>query len=250
LVIYPVAAPAQGATTAPPQSPATNHQCEQETPANDPQSPIRRAECSPSVATAAPTNPKRILGLIPNFTTTDESVANRVPLRARQKYTLALEQMFDISAHAGNLLQASIQQAVSGQPHYRKDAFGRRLIAAESDQITSCLFIYGILPSLLHDDPRYFRRVEGTPISRTWYAVSRTFVTRTDRGSPALNTSQLAGQFAQASLSNLYYPHQDRNATGTLANWAVQLAYNSTFNILKEFYPDVAAKLHRHPMAP
>ena len=92
--------------------------------------------------------------------------------------------------------------------------------------------------------------MEGKPLSRAWYAVSRTFGARADSGAPTLNTSQLAGQLAQASLSNLYYPHQDRTATGTLANWAVQLAYNSAFNVLKEFYPEVAAKLHRHPTAP
>jgi hypothetical protein len=171
-------------------------------------------------------------------------------LSARQTYILALDHVFDISAHAGNVLQASIQQTVSGQPHYTIDAFGKRLLAAEGDQITSCFFIYGALPTVLHDDPRYFRRVEGTPIARTWYAVSRTFVARTDSGAPTWNTSQVAGQFAQASLSNLYYPHQDRTAIGTLANWAVQLAYNSAFNIVKEFYPDVADKLHRHPLAP
>jgi len=171
-------------------------------------------------------------------------------LTARQKYILALDQMFDFSAHAGNVLQASIGQAVSGQPHYTTAAFGKRLLAAEGDQITSCFFIYGAFPSVLHDDPRYFRRVEGPPLARTWYAVSRTFVARTDNGARTVNTSQLAGQFAQASLSNLYYPDQDRTVTGTLANWAIQLAYNSAFNVLKEFYPDIAAKLHRHRMSP
>jgi hypothetical protein len=232
--------------------PSADQPCDQD-PAADPAQPpsTRYAPCPPPPAPAplpAPTNPKRILGLIPNFTTTDDSAATRSPLSGHQKHVLALDQMFDFSAHAGNFLQASIQQVTSGQPHYATDAFGKRLLAAEADQITSCLFIYGTLPTLLHDDPRYFRRVDGPPISRAWYAVTRTVVGRTDRGAATFNTSQLLGQFTQASLSNAYYPRQDRTVGGTLTNWAVQLVYNSAFNVVKEFYPDVVARLHRHPM--
>jgi hypothetical protein len=92
--------------------------------------------------------------------------------------------------------------------------------------------------------------VDGPPISRAWYAVTRTFVGRTDRGAATFNVPQLLGQFGQASLSNAYYPRQDRTVGGTVVNWAVQLAYNSAFNVVKEFYPDVVARMHRHPMAP
>jgi hypothetical protein len=55
---------------------------------------------------------------------------------------------------------------------------------------------------------------------------------------------------AQAGLSNLYYVQQDRTVSGTFTNWAIQLAYNSAFNVLKEFYPDLLAKLPHHLMKP
>jgi len=230
---------------------ASDRQCDQDDAAVDgPALSSTPRGCSPPAAPAATTSPKRILGLIPNFTTADDTSLNRVRLTPTQKYVLALDQMFDVSAHAGNVLQAGIQQATAGQPHYTGEAFGKRLAAAEADQITSCLFIYGVLPTLLHDDPRYFRRMNGTPISRTWYAVSRTFVSRTDGGEHTFNTSQLAGQLAQASFSNIYYPRQDRTLSGAFTNWAIQLAYNSAFNVVKEFYPDVMAKLHHRTMTP
>ena len=54
----------------------------------------------------------------------------------------------------------------------------------------------------------------------------------------------------QAELSTLYYPPVDRTARGTMTNWAIQLVYNSAFNVLKEFYPDLLAKLRHHGLTP
>lgn len=62
------------------------------------------------------------------------------------------------------------------EPQYGQGwcAFGERLSAPEGDQMTSCCFIYGVLQSVLHDDPRYFRRGSDSVGSRLWYAASRT----------------------------------------------------------------------------
>ena len=44
-----------------------------------------------------------------------------------------------------------------------------------------------------------------------------------------------------------YYPDQDRSASGVFENWGINLAYNSAYNILKEFYPDFLRLVsHRH----
>jgi len=206
-------------------------------------------EQPPSSQSAPPETPKRIFDLIPNFTTTDDH-NDREPLAVRHKFALAMDQAFDISAHLGNLFQTSMQQLTNGQPHYTSWSFGSRFAASEADQVSSCLFIYGVLPAVLHDDPRYFRRQDGSAVSRTWYAVSRTFISRNDAGRAIFNTPQLAGQLAQAGLSNLYYPRVDRSLSGTLTNWAIQLGYNSAFNVLKEFYPDLLEKAHPHGFRP
>jgi len=156
--------------------------------------------------------------------------------------------MFDISAHVGNLIQSSVQQATNGEPHYGEGwgAFGERFAASEGDQYSSSFFIYGFFPAVLHDDPRYFRRGHGSVGSRLWYAATRTIITRTDAQTPTFNAPQVLGQFAQAGLSNLYYPRQDRTVKGTFTGWGINLAYNSMYNILKEYYPDFLRKLKRH----
>ena len=115
-------------------------------------------------------NPKRILGFIPNFQTKNDDPANQLPLTVKQKYILELHQTVDFSAHIGNLFQAALQQASNAQPHYGQGwgPYAERFGAAEADQVTSSFFLYGFLPSILHDDPRYFRRakVPVTPSSR------------------------------------------------------------------------------------
>ncbi len=105
-------------------------------------------------------NPKRILGFIPNFQTKNDDPANQQPLTVKQKYILSFHQTVDFSAHIGNLFQAALQQASDTQPHYGEGwgPYAERFGAAEGDQATSSFFIFGLLPSILHDDPRYFRK--------------------------------------------------------------------------------------------
>ena len=134
-------------------------------------------------------NPKRILGFIPNFQTKNDDPANQQPLTVKQKYILELHQTVDFSAHIGNLFQSALQQAFNAQPHYGQGwgPFAERFGAAEGDQATSAFFMFGFLPSILHDDPRYFRTRKGSVWSRLNYSATRTVVTRKDTGESTFN---------------------------------------------------------------
>src|SRR5271156_4937485 len=217
-------------------------------PADQTPAPATAPSFAPAPKPDAP-SPQRILGIIPNFQTTNNQDLHPKPLTAKEKYVLSFHQMFDISAHLGNLIQTTVQQATNGEPHYGEGwgAFAERFAASEGDQYSSCFFIYGFFPAVLHDDPRYFRRGHGSPGARVWYAVSRTVITRTDAQTPTFNAPQVFGQFAQASISNLYYPKEDRTIKGTFTGWGINLAYNSMYNILKEYYPDFLRVLKRKP---
>ena len=192
--------------------------------------------------------PKRIFWIIPNFMTANDQPENMGPLTPAQKYNIAWHQFWDMSAHFGNIIQASISQAANGLPHYGQGwgAFGERYLAQEGDQFTGSMLIYGVLPHMLHQDPRYFRRGRGSAWSRIAYAASRVVIARTDFGRPTFNASQIFGQFGQASISMLYYPKQDREIDGVLQGWAINQGYNIGWNQLKEFTPDLGAFIKRH----
>jgi len=193
---------------------------------------------------------KRMFGMIPDFENTNDIPANRYALTVRQKYILSLHQAFDISAHVGNAFQAGLQQWGNGQPHYGEGwgAYGQRFAAAEADQVTSSILIYGTLPSILHEDPRYFRQGRGPTMARIWYAINRTFVTRTDQGTSRFNNSEAFGQLISCGISTSYYPPRDRTVSRVFENWGVNLGGNSAYNVLSEYYPDVMRELfHRRP---
>jgi hypothetical protein len=191
--------------------------------------------------------PKRIFGIIPNFMTTNDQPQNRGPLTTKQKYSIAWHQFADPSAHLGNLIQATISQAANGIPHYGQgwEPFGKRFLAQEGDQFTSSFLIYGVLPQLLRQDPRYFRKGAGSLFSRAGYAASRVVIARNDDGRAVFNASQVFGQLGQAGISLTYYPQKDRDAHGLFVGWAVSQGYTIGWNQLKEFSPDVAVHLKR-----
>jgi hypothetical protein len=192
--------------------------------------------------------PKRIFWIIPNFMTTNDQPENQGPLTPKQKFTIAWHQFFDMSAHFGNIVQAGISQAANGLPHYGQGwgAFGERYAAQEGDQFTGSMLIYGVLPTVLHQDPRYFRKGRGSAWSRIYYAASRVVVARTDAGKPTFNASGMFGQLGQASISMLYYPQQDRKIGGVVSGWCINQGYNIGWNQLKEFTPDLGAYMRRH----
>jgi hypothetical protein len=192
--------------------------------------------------------PKRIFWIIPNFMTANDQPENKGPLTPNQKYNIAWHQFWDMSAHFGNVIQAAISQAANSIPHYGQGwgAFGERYAAQEGDQFTGSMLIYGVLPNMLHQDPRYFRRGRGSAWKRIAYAASRVVICRTDSGKPTFNASQVFGQLGQASISMLYYPKQDRELDGVLQGWAINQGYNIGWNQLKEFTPDLGAYLRRH----
>jgi hypothetical protein len=224
-------------------------------PAPPKQEPPAKPGEAPAAANLAQReeNPTHIFGIIPNYTTANEVPGKQRPLKARQKYVLAWHQMSDFSAHVGDAFQAGLQQAFNSSPRYGQgwDAYGKRFLAAEGDQAISSLFIVGVLPAVLKEDPRYFRRGKGTLGGRMWYAAGRTFVTRRDSGGATFNTPQVLGQLISGSISTAYYPSQDRSAGRVFQNWGVGLACTSGYNMLREFYPDILRTLfHRHHKTP
>ena len=92
-----------------------------------------------------------------------------------------------------------------------------------------------ILPTILHQDPRYFYRGSGSIHSRVFYALEQTFVTRGDNGQTEPNYSHLVGNFATAGIANIYRAPSDRTVGLTLENAFVVTSGNAVGNLLREF---------------
>src|ERR1700751_1379654 len=171
---------------------------------------------------------QRILGVIPNFYVVYDKDA--VPLTTKLKYKLAYKAATDIVSIAGDFVFAGINQASDTRPHYQQGAEGyaQRFGASYADSFSNVMIGGAVLPSILHQDPRYFYQGTGTTKSRLMHAMANPFFCRGDNGRTQFNYSGLGGNLIAASLANLYYPKSDRGAglvfSTTLINTGGRLA--------------------------
>jgi Carboxypeptidase regulatory-like domain len=155
---------------------------------------------------------QRILGVIPNFYVNYDK--NPMPLTTKMKYQLALKAATDPVTIAGTAVLAGIYQAAD-TPSYVQGlkGYGQRFGATYTDGFTDIMIGGAILPSLLHQDPRYFYQGMGTKTSRAFHAISAPFVAKGDNGQWQFNYSSIGGDLASGALSNLYYPPSNRGAS-------------------------------------
>jgi hypothetical protein len=142
---------------------------------------------------------------------------------------------------------AGIGQAANSQSGYGQGAagYGKRYGAAFTDGTIEDYMTSAILPSLLHQDPRYFQLGKGGFWHRTGYAMSRIVITRGDSGHNQFNFSEVIGSGASASIGTYcYYPRTDRSASNVMSVWGTQLGIDTFVTVLKEFWPDIRRKLH------
>jgi hypothetical protein len=182
---------------------------------------------------------KRIFGVLPNYRTVN-GTAGVEPITARQKFHIAMKDSFDWPGYLVGGAFAALYQLEDSNPGFGQGlkGYGHRYVTAYADQVSGNMMTEGILPSLLHEDPRYFRRGEGTTRSRFGYSATRIFVTRTDAGKWRFNTSEVLGNAITASLANAYYP-DNRSLSDTTQRLYTQLATDCFSNIVKEFWPDI-----------
>ena len=96
----------------------------------------------------------------------------------------------------------------------------------------------GVFPTLLHQDPRYFRREKGSTLSRLGYAMGQIFWTHSDRGVKQFNYSEVIGSSTAVAISNAYY--RDNGTVGdAVSKLGMQLGVDMAADILKEFWPEV-----------
>jgi hypothetical protein len=190
---------------------------------------------------------QRILGVVPEFGVTDRKDAP--PLTPKMKFRLFYKSAFDPMEFALVGLQAGISQAQNSFPSYGQGAagYGKRYGAAFADQVSSGFFTNFFYPTLLKEDPRYFRLGEGSFRHRIAYALSQEFITHKDKGGRTFNWPNTLGALSAGSISNAYYPSEDRGFGLTMSRAGISVLYGSLGGLASEFWPDVYKKLHHRP---
>ena len=186
------------------------------------------------------------MGVLPNFTAVDSNTY--LPrLSTHEKFVIAMHDSVDYSsflivgALAGNELYSN------AIPAFGKglNGFRRYYWRGFADQVSGTFFTEAIFPTLTHEDPRYYTYGKNGFFRRASYALSRTVITKNDRGTNEFNISEIGGNASEAALSNLYYPATERGFSKSAKNFATQTVITAAANVLKEFWPDIRKRLFR-----
>jgi len=190
---------------------------------------------------------KRMLWVVPNFGAVD---ANKQlpPLSTREKFVLAArDSVVDYSSYTWAGILAGQAMLLNSDPElgHGVAGYGRYYWRTFTDGVSGTFFTEAIVPSIAHEDPRYYTMEQGGFFRRTGYAISRAFLTKTDSGGTRFSFSEVVGNVLEAGLSNAYYPPEERGLRQTATNWGTQMESAVLNHIFQEFWPDIRRKVFR-----
>ena len=192
---------------------------------------------------------QRIVGIVPNFNVSYDQ--NAAPLSRKQKLHLAFRTAIDPAAFGIAAFDAGLSQAQNDFPGYNQGwkGYAKRFGASYADNFDGTILGNAILPILLKQDPRYFRRGTGSFKSRLFYSLTTTVWSKSDNGKWGPNYSNVLGNLAAGGISNLYYPSSDRGAALSFERGITVTAYGAFGGVFNEFWPDIAKKIFKDKMA-
>lgn len=177
---------------------------------------------------------QRVLGFVPNFYVAYDH--NAAPLTAKLKFKLAWKAETDPVTVLGVGFVAGLDQE-GATPDYGEGAmgYGQRFGALYADGFTDIMFGGAILPTLLHQDPRYFYQGTGTTRSRLVHALASPFVCRGDNGRTQVNYSSIGGDLISGAISNAYYPDSNRGPGLVFVNAGITTGGRMVNGVVQEF---------------
>jgi hypothetical protein len=225
-----------------------------------PQSEKDKSKPDTSGQSTSGTSKDRLFYTLPNFLTL-ENGGKVPPLTTKQKFAVVARGTFDPVEYPWWGVLSAISQAEDSEPAYGQGwaAYGKRYGTTAGDSMVENFLVGAVFPSVLHQDPRFFQSGKGGFGNRTWYSISRIFVTRSDSGHSQFNFSEIFGSAAGAAISTYSYhprstyistptnPHKFISSDRTLVNagdvWATQISLDTITIVVKEFWPDIHRKL-------
>jgi hypothetical protein len=189
---------------------------------------------------------KQRIGILPNFNAS--YISDAVPLTPGQKFRLMFSTEKDPATIGFSMFVALIGQAEGSHPGYRGGigGYGKRFGQNYADTFDGAFWGNAVLPSLWHQDPRYFRLGTGSASHRIIYALSTNVRAKHDgTGKWEPNYSNLVGNVISGGISNLYLPASERGVGSTFEGAFLVTAEGGIGSMLEEFWPDFTHYLQR-----
>ncbi len=230
-------------------------------PQNAPAHPQSSSQAQPSPNAATPTadannppkhkpppQPKRILGIMPNYRAVSAGVIPPPPT-PREAFIVATKNSFDYSAFVfvgitsllaeGSDAHSQLGKGVGGYWGY----YWRGYL----DKTDGNYWVDWAMPTVFHQDERYYAMGEGNVFKRGVYAASRELITPDYHGKNSFNASEILGRGVSQAISLAYYPSKTQTPGAFAQKYAYAVGRDALTNVFREVWPDINQHLfHRH----
>jgi len=188
---------------------------------------------------------QRVMGVMASFNTTTNK--NAAPLSPSQKFKLFFKSATDPWPFLLAGTVAGIGQAENTTPEWGQGirGYAKRFGAGYSDYFIGNFFGNAALPSLLHEDPRYFQKGTGSTMSRFLWAAASTVWCKRDNGGWGPNYANVLGNLIGSAIGRVYYPPANRTVSSTISDGFTVSAEGVVGAEVIEFWPDMVRKHNR-----
>jgi hypothetical protein len=193
--------------------------------------------------------PKRILGIMPNFRAVSAGAA-RTPPTPKQAFVIATRNSFDYSSFIFVGITSLMAEGSDAHQQLGKglDGYGRYYWRGFVDKTDGNYLAIFALPTVFHQDERYYAMGQGSFFKRAIYSATRVLITPNYHEHNTLNISELLGKGMAQGISLAYYPSGSRTGGAIASKYGFAIGRDALTNVFREFWPDIAVHvLHRHP---
>jgi len=193
---------------------------------------------------------QRVLGVLPNFYVAYDPHA--VALSPRLKYKMAVRSAVDPMRFVMAGVRAGIDQTQDTPSEWGQNAagYGQRYGAAMGGTVAEVLLERAVLPSIFHQDPRFFYKATGTKMERLGYALRCSVTQKSDKGQWQPAYSNLIGGVSGGLATAAFYPAGDTDWGPYAAESAgIIVGALAVRNVLQEFVFSHVTTRHRRNAA-
>lgn len=198
---------------------------------------------------APPPQPKRILGVMPNFRAVSAGTIPPPPT-PKEAFLIATKNSFDYSSFIFTGITSAFAEWSDAHPQLGEGmpGYGRYLWRGFADKVDGNYWVIFALPTVFHQDERYYAMGKGGIWKRGIYAASRVLITPDYHGHNSFNASEVLGRAIAQGISVSYYPSGSRTLGALAVKFGYAIGRDALTNVFREFWPDIAVHvLHRQP---
>ena len=172
------------------------------------------------------------------------------PPTPKQAFMIATQNSFDYSSFVFVGMTSAFAEWSDAHPQLGEGmaGYGRYYWRGLLDKTDGNYLVIFALPTIFHQDERYYAKGEGGVWKRALYSSTRILITPDYHGHDSFNASEIFGRAMAQGISLSYYPSHDRTAGALAVKFGWAMGRDALTNTFREFWPDIATHvLHRHP---